>query len=1029
VRNIVSFFATRHLLSNVIFFGLILLSIFVWNQIGKEEMPDFSFDSVNIKTSLPGATPEDIEQLVTKVIEKELKTVSGIKEIQSTSSQGLSNFSISIDPNYPDLDEVTQEIKDATLRAQLPSDVRDLPTFRQFKSSEKAIMDIGFTHKTKISLDDKTRTLLQKYALSFENQITSLPEVSSLSRSSYLKPELQILVDPNKIIQQEISLSKVQKEIQRYNIKAPIGSLLDSQESIVTASHELETIENLENLVLQGNDQGNFIYLHQIASVQESFPKKTSITKINGKEGIFFNVKKSISTDILSAQQRVLSFIEEFKKSNATAPIEIIVLDDESFDVVNRLSLISSNGLIGFFLLVSVLFTFLNFQSGFWVAMGVPFSMACTLILAHLTGYTVNNMTLAGVIIVLGIVVDDAIIISENIMRKVEEGLPLNQAIIEGPTEVIKPIVASIATTIVAFLPMLFFEGNFGKFILYIPLVITFMLIASLFESIFILPAHLGGRFLFSNSKGEESNKGKNWFFKYERLYERFILKVLNRRSYVLILFFLLLGGSFYFFVDQMKFVMFPREESRDVLIKVKTPKGTPKEQTAKMLTSLEEIFTADKENVVGLRSSIAKSRRGSESRGNEASVLVELLSAEKREKSLNQLLKEWKSKTKDLKGFKVIKFLRGRWGHSSGSAIEIRVQENNNENRLLISQKIKEHLESSKGILEAEIERPITKKEIIFELNQKNLVRLNVPASNVISVLKSFVEGSILYTINSGEEEVDVRLTVPPSYKLNIQNVLQSKVENNSGNLIPMKSLVYVSHKNKPTSIKRVNFKRTTMVYGDLSPSSSLTPLEIAQNIEVDLFPSIYKEFPNSILKFVGEVEDSRESQGEFKSSIIIVLLLIFLILVVIFNSLLTPLVVLSIVPFGFSGVIYVLLCHNTTVYGFFSVVGALGMMGVIVNDAIIMISKIESTPNKNNQTIANISASRLRPVLLTTITTVVGVIPTAYGWAGFDSMLSEMMLTMGWGLAFGTFITLLLVPIFYTFLRDLRKLLKPLS
>lgn len=466
--KLIQYFANRHLFTNVLFWGIIFLAIFSWRIVGKEEMPEFASNWIRVNTSYPGAPAEDVELFVTKPIEDELKGVVGIEEITSTSSIGSSSFRIVIDDYYPDKEDVLNEIKDAVSRVKLPSEIRELPSIRQFKSSEKAILDVGLYLKDVKTLDQKSREKLQEYVLGFENQLLSLRPVSSIERNHYLKPELQILVDPNKKNKLDISLTEIVNQLRSNNIRMPVGAMQDEEESKVTAINEYETKEAFDQLVLRGNYEGDAIRLGEIANVKKGFERSTSIFKVNGHEGVFLNIRKSSSTDILTAQAAVKKLINRYKE--VSPELGVAMIDDESYAVVNRLKIISNNGLVGFILIVVVLLLFLNLKTGFWVAMGIPFSMAITLLLAHLAGYTVNNMTLAAIIIVLGIVVDDAIIIAENIAVKMREGLPPLKAAIDGAHEVFRPIIASIVTTCVAFLPLLYFEGFFGKLVAFIPL-------------------------------------------------------------------------------------------------------------------------------------------------------------------------------------------------------------------------------------------------------------------------------------------------------------------------------------------------------------------------------------------------------------------------------------------------------------------------------------------------------------------------------------------------------------------------------
>jgi multidrug efflux pump subunit AcrB len=912
--NLIKYFTKKHRMTNVLFFGLILMAIFAWQSIGKEEMPEFASNWIRISTVYPGAPAEDVELFITKPMEDELKGVIGIEELHSTSSVGLSSLRIVIDDTYPDKDEVLQEIKDAILRVSLPSEVRELPSIRQFKSSEKAIMDVGFYHKEHKMLDDDSRRELQQYVLSFVNQLTATSEISSIEIDHYKKPELQIYVNTREKKKLELSLSEIANQIKTNNIRVPIGSMNDAFESKVTALNELETPEDLEKLILRGNYEGQGVKLSELATIKNGFEKSTSIFKVNGHEAIFLNIKKSVSTDILTAREKVIDFISKFKKANIDAPIDTVIMDDESYDVTNRINIITSNGLLGFFLIVTVLLIFLDFQTGLWVAMGIPFSMAFTLIIANIFGYTVNNMTLAGIIIVLGIVVDDAIIIAENISRKKREGLSGFDAAIKGAHEVMIPIFASIITTIVAFFPLLFFEGFFGKLVSYIPLIVGLMLLGSLIESLFILPSHLSLR-LPGFRKNERTS---SWFDPFEKKYRDFLLIVFKKRNLVLSLFIIMLGAASYLFVTKMKFVMFPREESKEVFIKFKAEQGKTRKETSKLIEPLEFKFTEDSQHVVGVRSSIALSRRGGEVKENEGSILVEIVPRDEREKSLNELLSEWESYAKTLPGFSEVKFLRGRWGWDSGSAIELQVQENNDERRAKATKLIFDEMKKMSLLKDVEIEEPLIKNEFLFKIDQEKLIRYNVSPSNVTLALRSFVEGSILYSINKGEEEVDVRLSVPEDVKTDLVELLDLEVENNEGQLIQLNKIVNIKEVQRPVNIKRTNFKRTTMIYANLVDKNKTTPLEMAEYLEDNVFPAITNQFPNTILKFTGEIEDSRESSGEFVNSIVIVILLIYFILIMMFDSLSKPFIILSIVPFGVCGVVFTLMLHGMSVFVF---------------------------------------------------------------------------------------------------------------
>ncbi|MCR9206235.1 MAG: efflux RND transporter permease subunit, partial [Halobacteriovoraceae bacterium] len=528
------------------------------------------------------------------------------------------------------------------------------------------------------------------------------------------------------------------------------------------------------------------------------------------------------------------------------------------------------------------------------------------------------------------------------------------------------------------------------------------------------------GKTPFIDRFSKKNNKD-SWYHKYEKIYEGFLINVFKYRTLIIGVFVLFLVGAGFLYNSKMRFVMFPREESKEVFVKVTAEKDFSRRETASAILSLEKMFSEDTKNVVAARSSIGLSRRGGEVKENEASILVELIPADDRPTKLSKLLEEWEERAKDLPGIEKTKFLRGRWGHSSGSAIELRVLENNDLKRTEIVTEIESLLKGMDDITDVEVEKPLLKREYVFQIKQDRLIKYDVAPTQLTSTLRSFVEGSILYSINKGDEEVDVRLTVYDNQKESLDALLDLRVPNKSGNLTFLKNMVEIKEVQKPLNIQRTDYKRVTMVYANPKPGSKITPLEVAERLEEKHFPDITNKYPTAVLSWAGEIEDSRESQGQFGNSVVMVVIMIYMILVVMFDSLTKPFIVLSVVPFGLAGIIYVLVAHGMSIYGFFAAIGALGMIGVVINDAIVMIDKIESVlklgGEKTHKLIAEVAATRLRPVIVTTVTTVVGVLPTAYGLGGYDSLLAEMMLTMGWGLAIGTLITLILIPAIYSF------------
>jgi multidrug efflux pump subunit AcrB len=842
-----------------------------------------------------------------------------------------------------------------------------------------------------------------------------------------------IHVHPDKLRAKNLSFPKVADEILAQHLRRPAGSLADKEESDVTAVAELDTVEKLSIVPIRSGFEGHVTRLSDVATVSKGFERSRQIIKVQGHEGIVLNIQKSASTDILSAQLKVVEFVERYEKERPDSPIDLIIMDDESYDIRNRIGLISGNGALGFVLIIVILFLFLDFRSGFWVALGIPFSLAFTLIVALVIGYTINNMTLAAIIVILGVVVDDAIIVAEHVVRHrfgSAEPIPVEESV----SRVMLPIIASVLTTCAAFLPLYFFEGRFGAFIIYIPTIVILMLGASLLESAFILPAHLG----HTSRTGSGSTGGgmaKISRLRYrvttmaEGYYGRALSMLLPYRILIFIGFIGLLAGALWLEQRDMKFVMFPREETREIRVRAIGPPDISRQDMAQLVRQVEDIFLNDTDGVVvAVRTSIGQSHRGGQVIDSEASVRVELTPPTERDVSLREIQSIWEEKLKQLKGFTSTKIMKSRFGSDSGSSIDIQVRTNKDEERRAVTAALKAGLEAIKGVNNVEVERPIERREYLLHVNRDETARLGVRFDELAATVRGFLEGRILYTLRSGEEEVDVRITAAPADKLVIDDLVAMSVSNRNGYLTPISNLATIEERSRPANIERIDFTRTTNVFADLEEGANATPLEVAHILEEEVFVSIRREYPNVNFVFRGEIEDSRRSGSDFAFSLVLAVTLIYVILVFLFESLLIPFAISAILPFGIVGIIAAFWSHGMVHYGFFALVGLLGMLGVVINDAIVMISRFEAertltgTPLGFEQ-IARLAATRLRPVLLTTATTVAGLFPTAYGLVGYDSMLAEMMMAMGWGLLFGTAITLILTPCLYSVARPVGR------
>ncbi|MCK5385848.1 MAG: efflux RND transporter permease subunit, partial [Gammaproteobacteria bacterium] len=636
IARFIEFFVNRHLLTNMLFVSVIMGGLFAWQEIKKEERPDVTYDRVRIAAIYPGATAEEVEHFVTRELEDELKAVDGVYRIYSSVSRGSTTVTVELEKDLANKNEAITEIRNAALGTKLPPEVRDKPSVRVFKSSKKAIIDIALIHTQAHLLTTPQRQELQRYATALELQLINLKQINSINRSGYLQEELQINVDPQKLVRYQIPLSQVINEVTNNHIRQPAGHIEVKDEPSVTINAQLDTVEKLNQLYIQAGFKGKAIELNSIAEVRTDFRREKQIIKVNGHESIMFNVVKNSSYGILESLDSVQKVIDDFIANNLRhSNIQLVILDDESFEVRNRLSIISTNGAIGFTLILITLFLFLNKRAGVWVAMGIPFTVCLTLIFTMVMGYTINNVTLAAVIIVMGIVVDDAIVVAENIGRFRTRGFNSQDAAVKGTAQVFMPVLASITTTCVAFVPLFYFSGRFGSFVSYIPPIVFLMLFASLLESLVILPGHLHiqAPILLRRQHSQTLTQVKpHWFDRIEDRYGDLLIRLLNYKYIIFGIFVALLLGSILIAKQTMSFVLFPHTETREIVLLGTANKKSDRYETAMISKEIENLITPyiGKE-VIGFRTEIARSRHGGVAKENRFRMIIEIVPKEER--------------------------------------------------------------------------------------------------------------------------------------------------------------------------------------------------------------------------------------------------------------------------------------------------------------------------------------------------------------------------------------------------------------
>ena len=1021
----ISEFSVKHsLLINLISVFILIAGFYTLYiyKIRKEAFPEVSMDKVIISTAYPGAPPEEIEKLVTVPIEKELKGVDGIEEMYSVSDENVSTIQISISHDAKDKDKVVDDIQQAVDQVQdLPDDTED-PVVMEITSDEFPTIEIALS-------GDLTESELRKCAENLEDILEDIPGVSSISKRGWREEEVCVEVDPDKMKDFHVSIEEVMDALRKRNISIPGGKLRGEKEFSIRTTGEFHKKHEIENVIVRANDIGNWLRIKDIASVRFSFKEENVINKSFGTRSINLTVIKKSTGDTVKIVKIVKEKTAEFIHS-ADPKLEVSYINDMSFYINRRLGVLRNNGIIGLFLVMCVLMLFLNHRVALLTALGIPIAFCATLTVMGFMGLSINLLTSFGLIIVLGMLVDDGIIVAENCSRHLETGLDPHQAAIIGTQEVIKPVTVTIITTIVAFSPLLFIEGMVGKFIWCIPAVVIIALTASLFEAMVILPSHFADFVGMGKKKKDSSKKDRPWFKALLKIYTRIINKALNRRYWVLsgVIVMLLLTFAL---SRTIPFILFGSEGIEAFYIRVEAPQSINLNTTNKLVEEIEKKVAQLPENELDAYTTqvgaSVNTHRMSDLYGKKGShvaqVVVYLTPNTERERSVDQIIKDMRDRIKDVKGFEKIYFKKPKEGPPVGKAVEAKIRGEDFHILEKISNEILPFLKNIEGVTDITSDYEVGKGEIRVVINDDEAARSYLSVKEIASSIRSAFKGGKATSIKptKAEEEIDVIVRFPETLRNKKETFDKIFIPNKFGSLIPLKKVARLEHRTSVTRIRHLDGKRVIAVRAGVD-TKKITSSKTNQLLAKE-FKDISKTYPGYTIKYGGEQEENVRMVRSFVKALSIALFLIFLILAANFNSLIQPLVVMMAIPFGLIGVIWAFFFHQLPI-GFFMMLGVVGLNGIVVNDSIVLVEFINNLRRKGVDRRASIIESgqlRLRPVLLTTITTALGLAPTAYGIWGDDPFLRPMALTIVWGIVCATLLTLIVLPCIYAIIDDI--------
>ncbi|MDH5395041.1 MAG: efflux RND transporter permease subunit, partial [Gammaproteobacteria bacterium] len=821
--------------------------------------------------------------------------------------------------------------------------------------------------------------------------------------------------------------------LKAWNINSPGGEIntLEGQK-MVRIVGQFQNVKDVSELVLRSNDRGDNIKISDVATVDESLVIPSVYLDSGGKPALNMIILKKINGDIIDVVDAVKDYVKTVPAKYG-ADIKIDTFQDFSRFTRLRLGVLTNNGVVGLVLVFIALILFLRLSVAMSTTWSLPIVFLTGLFLLHLSGITLNLVSMLGFIMVLGMLVDDAIIIGENIAYHMEQGDSANDAATKGAYELIGPVTSTILTTVAAFLPLMFMSGIIGKFIVAIPIVVISLLTLSWLESFLILPSHVSH---LTNAKLKI--KEKKWLVNFEHGYAATLGWVLHHRWLVVFSSILVLVGSIVLAKHSMQFQLFPAEAVDQYLVRL----------TAKPGTSLNQLRTQLKKVDVDIRNYIKKDYlentilSSGQTQRDEGDALTQRGSRFGQIRVLYSpaVLRPEHDAISDLRHFEKslpakypeleVAFELVKPGPPTGRALEVEISSNNNISNEKVAQNLIDFLKKVEGVTTIESGLQEGDKEVHVVLNKTMAVYAGVDLATAASHVRAAVDGLRVTTTRYGTEEVDVTIRYPEQSE-DIKTLEHLQVPNNRGGLIPLSSISKFEEKTGFTTIRHKEGVRVIRVFANIDETvTSSIKLNKLVELNKDTWLKDYKDKVK--IHFGGEQEKNQESFQGLAFSFLFALVAIFFILAIQFNNLGYPIIVMLAIPFGVVGVILSFYIHDLLwkpmPLSFFSTMGMVALTGVVVNSSMILLVFIQRARQDGMETIEAIILAgrrRLRAVVLTAATTVVGLLPTAYGWGGTDPFVAPMALALSWGLVFATLITLIVIPAALAVSHDVADLL----
>ncbi|MEW8404533.1 MAG: efflux RND transporter permease subunit [Candidatus Thiodiazotropha taylori] len=1037
MRDLVAFSLKQRVFYNLMFVVLIVVGFITLFALPAERYPNFGFGEVIISTVYPGASPVEVESLVTRKIEDALEQVDDVEWINSTSFSGRSNIRVKfIDDS--DYDTLFNEVRFEVLNviSELPQGV-DPPQLLNAKVQDwLPVIAVNL-------LGEQSNRALALMGEEIKTRILKVPEVQQVEFSGKQTQEFHIYLDAQKLRELGVTFDQVAQALIGANHTIPAGKYTnDSGEFLVKMDERFNNLEQVQSTVVRRDADGSLVKVSDLASqIGMDYRDPIVIASVNGKPSLGLKIIKSEKGNAMKIRDQVIAIVEEFRPTLKAQGVDLVLTQDSTVYIKDGLSTLGMNMLVGISLVSLIIWYFMGVRNAGLVTIGIPFAFMITMLIMYLTGNSLNEITLFSFVLVTGIVVDDAIVVTENIYRHVQEGDPLRDAIINGTTEVALPVISATMTTVAAFLPMLIMTGSTGQFFALVPKAVTFAIVASLIECLLILPIHyldFGPRSQNASKLLERDNammrvarRFTDWLLNLTmrfRLLSVFIVSLLFVVSVVII------GLSASGKVPLIRIQFFP-DDYKIYYVDVVGPSNVSLDEIDSRVKQIALTVMEDGPGMASAASGLAGMYFNEDYEpiygNNHGSVIVTMPSA--KEQTFDDPLAHLQRMRDKLKpiyekdGYHLHVHPQND-GPPSGKDINVRVVGANVEAVSALSAELLKFMQASDvigpNLIDLKDDRGVPKRVFRLQVDQQLVAEYGLDNSQVAQLAASVLDGRYLGKYRHIDEEVDIKLRIDPGALREPENALYIPVIEDAGRPVYLSDLVQVKAYNESGEIKRYQGQRAISLKADIREGAPTSTPAVVEAVRRH-YETIREEYPGATVTFGGEHEDTQRSFQSLAYAFIIAVLVMYVILATQFQSYLQPLIILSAVVFALIGVVFGKLVTQSlfTVNSFIAVIG---VAGVVVNDALVLIDFINKRYRSGmtrREAITEGVHIRLRPILLTTLTTSLGLLPMAVGFPSYSLVWGTMASTFVTGLAAATALTLFIIPVLWDLLMGLQE------